>query len=461
MLAGLVPALERLGHYLPVVVRQWDTPEANVRRTFEETSGLSLTDLPSLSACLLHVAQQTNKTVLVVCDQFEQFFATHPRHSERQPFLQAIGVCVNDHYVPCKFVFVVRADALGHMVEFDSDVPEPLEQRKRFYLPLFSAADATRVLQQLAAKAALDWPGTFVRSVVADLTQDGRVRPVELQLVGAALAVSGISNELDYARAGRAQGLLVDYFNLVLRSVSRSQRELQVMRRVLLALVADPPGRLLLTSTEIAQRMGYAQNVVRQALDRLTEVHLVRCINASPSTTQSTDQTAARYELTHDVLVDLVLILTRDLQDKRRQANRVVNRALEDVAVRPRHTIGLRHWNLVRQHADESVLEQPKVQALLRRSFWWGVCKWFGLLPALVILTLVVVQNTFSYVSLEQDFSDRIVVRRGLPWLGFLPMIGNDVILDTGFTVDDLERKNVSRFKGLCFGSGVTNRAEC
>ena len=39
-----------------------------------------------------------------------------------------------------------------------------------------------------------------------------------------------MSNELDYARAGRAQGLLVDYLNLVLTSVSRSQRELQVMR---------------------------------------------------------------------------------------------------------------------------------------------------------------------------------------------------------------------------------------
>ena len=158
-------------------------PEANVRRALEETSGLSLTALPSLQACLQHVAQQTNKTVLVVCDQFEQFFAAHPRQSERQSFLHAIGVCVNDHHVPCKFVFVLRADALGHMVEFDSDVPEPLEQRKRFYLPLFSAADAMRVLQQLAAKAALDWPGTFVGTVVADLTQDGRVRPVELQLV--------------------------------------------------------------------------------------------------------------------------------------------------------------------------------------------------------------------------------------------------------------------------------------
>ena len=61
----------------------------------------------------------------------------------------------------------------------------------------------------------------------------------------------------------------------------------------------------------------------------------------------------ALYELMHDELVNLTLIMTRDLQDKRRQATRVLVRALEDLKLNPRHTITLREWNLVRDHGGE------------------------------------------------------------------------------------------------------------
>jgi hypothetical protein len=213
VLAGLLPELKRQGHYLPVVVRQWDEPEANIRRALEQTSGLPLDTFSTLHDCIRHIAQQTQKTVVVICDQFEQFFTSHPQRSERTPLLKAIGACVNDLRVHCKFIFTVREDHLGQMVEFelekDAPVVEPLEQRKRFYLPLFNAGDAARVLRQQADKAGLAWPEVFIQTVVSDLARDGRIRPSELQLVGAALVVSGISNELDYARAGRAQGLTV------------------------------------------------------------------------------------------------------------------------------------------------------------------------------------------------------------------------------------------------------------
>jgi hypothetical protein len=77
------------------------------------------------------------------------------------------------------------------------------------------------------------------------------------------------------------------------------------------------------------------------------------------------------------------------------------------------------------------------------------VIKWFGVMPAVLVLALALVQHTSGYVSLEQDFNDRVVVRRGLPWLGFLPLIGNDIILDTGFTVEDLERQQRGKIQGL------------
>src|SRR5207249_1160350 len=76
---------------------------------------------------------------------------------------------------------------------------------------------------------------------------------------------------------------------------------------------------------------------------------------------------------------------------------------------------------------------------LLRRSFVWGALNWFVLPPVVLIVALTILQNSCGYVSIERDFADRVVVRRGLPWLGFLPGIGDAVILDTGLMEDDLE----------------------
>jgi hypothetical protein len=449
VLAGLVPDLRKMGHILPVVVRHWDNPEAglrlapeaNIRQALAAETGLALESFASLSDCIRYVAEQTHKTVVVICDQFEQCFIERPRLSDREPFLKAIGDCIKDYRVPCKFLFLIREDYLGRLAEFDNAVAEPLEQRKRFYVSSFSAADAVRALREMAAKANLNWSDPFIRAVVDDLNEDERVRPIELQLVGAALAVSGINTKLDYARAGKAEGLLSDYLELILKSLSDRRYTVLMMKRLLLTLVADPAGRLALSQQEIAQRAQMQPDTVRALRSRLETAHLVRCINPPAGKEEALRGTQSRFELTHDILAEATLQVTRSLQNQRRQANLVLKRVLEDCAVNPRHTIGLRDWRLIRRYADEEGLKKPTVRSLLRRSQLLGVFKWIILPPLLLIGVLSAIQYGSGHLRLEYDFADRIVVRRGQVPLSKLPYIGGDPILDTGFTVDDLKRE--------------------
>src|SRR5437879_4982957 len=130
------------------------------------------------------------------------------------------------------------------------------------------------------------------------------------------------------------------------------------MQGVLLALVAEPPGRLALPLGEIARRAALKLDSVRRALDRLAKARLVRPVDNPPPAQQPAQGQTTRYELMHDSLVDLVLPVTRDLQDRRRQANRVLSRALEDCTANPRHTIGLRDRRLVKNFADEEKVQQ-------------------------------------------------------------------------------------------------------
>jgi hypothetical protein len=439
VLAGLVPELKRIHDYMPIIIREWDTPELNIRNSIEQASSPSVKTSDSIYEVIRNLANQTGKTVILICDQFEQFFSLHPRREERAQLLNLISTCVNDLRVACKFVFIVREDALGRLVEFENYIPEVLEQRKRFYLTLFSSSDATRILRQMANKAGLTWPNAFIQCVVEDLTSDGRVRPIHLQLVGAALVLAGIDNEQDYVRADRSRGLLIDYIELVIGGLSHRKRSTDMMKRILLTLVADPPARLTLPAAEVARRTGLEKGFVDETLNKLVEVHLVRRSGPAVTVDSKVVETPSRYELTHDALVDLVLIVTRGLQDNRREANRILRRAIEDSIFKPRRVVGLREWRLIERYANEEEIEKPEAKALLRRSLYWGLATKVFLPIILLVTGLTLIQTSSGYVSIEQDLRSRVVVRRGLPSLSFLPIIGNSVVLDTGLTSQDLD----------------------
>lgn len=451
VLAGVVPELEKQS-LLPIVIREWDQPALALRHVLERECSVSLSSADSVQDWLQAAVRNTNKTIVVVFDQFEQFFTKHPQRQEREPILKEVGVCLNDFRLPCKFIFILREDYLGRMVELEKFVADALDKNKRFYLSLFDQATALRVMCQLADKAKLNWPDIFLKEVIKDLTEDGQVRPIELQLVGAALATLNLNDEQVYSRAGRAEGLLTDYLQATLESVSVNRRELQDMKRVLLALIEELHERLLLTAEEIAFRSEVSLGSVRDKLNKLTAVSLVNYHAELEEAQTKDDTTVFLYELMHDVLVDSVLRLTRDIQDKRRQAKKILTRALEDVRVKPRHTISLRERRLVLNHLPgNKIKDEPKVKALLRRSLLWGIAKWIslGLLAPLAVLFFV--QSTFTHVTIEQDFNDRIVIRRGLPQLGFLPLIGDDLLIDTGFTVKNLAPEKRSNVQWIYF----------
>src|SRR5262249_13616056 len=153
---------------------------------------------------------------------------------------------------------------------------------------------------------------------------------------------------------------------------------------------------------------------VRSLLALLLDVHLVRRVDESDGATAG-EASPPRYELTHDVLADLVLILTRDLQDKRRQAARALTRAMEDVKIKRFHTVGLRELYLLFKHASTDAMAQPKAAALMKRSLVRGVVKSVLLYVLVPLLALFFVQKTFSHITIEHDLNHRVVVQRGLP----------------------------------------------
>jgi HEAT repeat protein len=406
--AGLRPELERQGHYLTVIVDRWNEPETAIRHALAEASGLKLDSGKTLHECINHIAEQKHKIVVIICDQFERFFAAHPQRSARQPLIKAIGACLNDYGIAFKFIFVLREDLLWRMVEFETEVPEAIEQRKRFYVPSLSFADAVSVLQTQADNAELDWSPNFVRTVVADLTVEDRVSPIKLQLVGAALVISGINDEIDYAQADRAEGLIKNYLDNVLAAVvekeglqqrTTHQASCDHMKHILLTLMDDQAKRLSFTASEIARRIGLELQVVEQYLGLLTQIHLVQEAGVRLNPNRTIAESDLRYELVHDAIADLI---PHNLREKRRKASLVLERAISNLSKGRYYTIALDEWELLKTFGDQTVLANPRLNFLLRRSHLWGIYKKnktklaFALVVLLIIINLLYVATPLT-----------------------------------------------------------------
>ena len=271
--------------------------------------------------------------MIIICDQFETFFDLHPSQSSRKAFLNSVAACVNDYSLACKFLIVVREDRLSRITEFEfnNGIPQPLELLKRDELPLFSEVDAEVVLREQAQRAGLNWSDPLIALLVADLSQDERVRPIDLQIAATALALSGSVTVDDYMRYGRSQGLIVQYVTLtldLLRQPEPGARSIppEQMQRVLLTLISadDTPRRLTRTVEEIATISGLQKALIEEIVARLARGRLVRhdrtiqearlqanILGIKRGISLQHDQSSV--ELVHDRLVDLVLNATRKL----------------------------------------------------------------------------------------------------------------------------------------------------
>ena len=144
--AGLIPRLRENG-CLPVYVRLYREPEAMIKAAVKKETGLSCADDEELIAYLRRVAEENEKTLVLCCDQFEEFFIRFPA-DERTPFLAFVGRCFEDSDLPVKFLFSLRDDFLVRISEFDAYIPEPLAIDKRYHLQSLDARQAANIIER-------------------------------------------------------------------------------------------------------------------------------------------------------------------------------------------------------------------------------------------------------------------------------------------------------------------------
>lgn len=157
--AGVVPQLHRMmvhnlkefGHaeLLAVNCRHWrDDPEETLRHNVAEAltrllgEPVDFTEM-SLTDCLRQAASQVDGDVLLLLDQFEEYFQYHAPEGELDAFAHVLADIISDRSLPVNVLISIREDSLAKLDAFKGHIPNLFDNYLRLdFLDLEGARNA-------------------------------------------------------------------------------------------------------------------------------------------------------------------------------------------------------------------------------------------------------------------------------------------------------------------------------
>jgi len=460
--AGVLPRLRARQHRCVYVSLSELNPVESIRQALVQelrlpNGGSGRADLNSLLGAGSRLGAEP---LVLILDQFEQIFVHHKSRSN--PFFQELADWYQKGSVlPVKIVLSVRSDFAPRMLQPLNTMGCSLGPRQSWLLEKLEPDQAAEILHVIANEEQIAIDENFLRTLTSELAslEDGRISPVNIQIWAQMVAVQGREGERAfnreaYQRLGGIEGLLEKYLSRILGTrETKNRRDATV--KVLLALT--DPGRNTragaLTLKDLSDQLAGTITAadVGEAVTWLErdDVRLIVPVKRDSS---------EGYELAHERLIPAIQREAGEYRTDAGRANQLLDRRVNEWLANdrsPRYLFSWREWLLIRrqkQHLEWGRQRNFKEELLAtskRRLRRWT------LLITLPLILFTISQFFFGYVSLERDYADRVVIRQGFSLLSSLPLLGDKVILDTDFKIEDLEPEKRDNLEGsLYYGWG-------
>lgn len=325
-------------------------------------------DLPAL----LDAASQSS--VILLFDQFEQFFVHHKRANQRKPFVQALGAWYRRQPpLPVKILICLRDDFAGRMAELQKEMKYSLGPQENIPLKKFEPVQATKIFHVIAETEQVSLDESFVNEFTQQelaSRDDGLISPVDIQIL--AWMIAGRRSQEDRAfnresfqKLGGIEGLLERFLSRALEARETESRR-QAAIKVLLALTdLDGNARAgVLTLATLKEKLGGTapDAEVTEALEWLTsaKVRLVNTIDDG-------------YELAHERLIPALRRIAGKELSSADKANQLLDRRVNEWLGNnhaSRYLLGWREWRLIERQRPYLVWGQQKAhkEALLSKT---------------------------------------------------------------------------------------------
>ena len=286
------------------------------------------------------------RTLLVVLDQFEDYFLYHPDEAGDGTLAGELPGIVNDANLRVHILLSIREDALAKLDRFKGTIPrlfanyvrvehlsraaarEAVEGPLREWNRRQSPSEPPYVLGPGLVDAVLEATATGGITLVRDgsrvsaRTSDReRVEAPFLQLVMERLwrdAVAEGSHELTVERLERLGGPQRIVENHLLEAIgSLSPGEQEIAADLFRFLVTSTKTKIAHAASDLGEWTGREEATVEPVLDKLCREEGGRILRRVPPPPAGSGST--RYELYHDVLADPILEWRREYEQERRR----------------------------------------------------------------------------------------------------------------------------------------------
>jgi len=372
--AGLWPGLEARAHRCALVKFTNQDPLLSIRRSLDEGSPAAAGgEAPTLAALLEAHGREGGGPLVVIFDQFEQFFI-HRKRRERRAFVEALAEWYRRGDPRVKLVACVRSDFSDRLIELQKAMGYSLGPQESFRLEKFEPEQAVKVFGVMAETEGLAFDEGFVEEFTTrELAgrEDGLVSPVDVQIlawmiIGQQSQDERAFNRAAYQKLGGVEGLLEKFLRRALGARETEARR-QTAIKVLLALTdLEQNARAGAMPLEEIRKKTDDADDVGEAVEWLArgDVRLLTPL-AQPGETL--------YELAHERLIPALRRLAgRELTEAdvaRQMLNRRAGEWVSNDYDR-RYLLSWRELSRVRKYRSALTAETRKdtVRALLRRS---------------------------------------------------------------------------------------------
>jgi WD40 repeat protein/Flp pilus assembly protein TadD len=396
--AGLIPHLDPES-YVPVYVRMLQDPLKEIKR--ELTRQLGVEDVhpgcPQVTGCdspleggqggvrhsaalrdlLQTITEHVSKTVVIVLDQFEEFFLRFPEEI-REQFKKEFAACVEMPRLDVKFLISLRADYFSYLAQFEDAIPQIFTHQLQ--LEHLTESQALKAVVKPAERLGIQVDEAMVQiKLLPELvSEEEGIEPPLLQIVCDALyqnAQSKGRQEIgmaDYEAIGDVKGCLGRYLDTKLRQFGEKQ---PIARAVLKALV----------TTEGTKRASFVEELLSRMRSISSSPPLVGGVRGGGELTEDTlkqnyldkfvrdrlvrveeIEGKARYELTHEYLVKHIEAW---IEESEREVTKVLE--LIDRAYETYQATGMllerSALQMIKPHEEQLVLPSEK-QTFVERS---------------------------------------------------------------------------------------------
>jgi hypothetical protein len=298
--AGLSPRLIEEGR-LPVYARPYEDPALAIKRSLASPAdepwpeGLAALPLPEfLGMVCARLSRETRELVLVL-DQFEEFFVFWPQAEQRHPFVEALAECYHDRALPLRIVLSIRKDYFGDLQELQPQLP--------VFQNVYRVEPMTRSEMEEAITGptkALGKPARYQPELLAALLDDlgrGGMELPHLQIICSRLYETLPDGETaitlgSYEAQGGAHGILGRYLQDVLEQLPGDGAD--AARRALKVLISSEGMRSVQSQAALAAMIGADAATLTPILDALVRARVVQCEEADGE---------VRYQLAHEYLI--------------------------------------------------------------------------------------------------------------------------------------------------------------